>query len=77
MYLRDTVILLSIFLLTSCSSENDDDKENILNNTTHEIAEKGVAAIQTPLDKARTVATVTEEHNRLIQKQVKEQSGEE
>jgi hypothetical protein len=74
MWYRYLFALLPIFLLTSCSSDNDDDKENILNNTPHEIAEKAVAGIQDPLNKARNAATVTEEHNQLIQEQIQGQS---
>ncbi len=72
MYTRAIVSLLTIFLLTSCSSDKDDDKKSILDKTTHEIAEEAVAAIQDPLDKARNVAAQVEGHDRRLQEQSEE-----
>ncbi len=69
---RTILTLLAIFLLTSCSSDKDDDKKSILDKTTHEIAEEAVAAIQDPLDKARNVAAQVEEHDRRLQEQSEE-----
>ena len=77
MCLRAIFTLLTIFLLTACSSDNNDEKENILDKTSHEIADEAVAAIQDPLGKARNAAITVEEQSRQIQKQIQEQSGEE
>jgi hypothetical protein len=74
MCLRATFTILTVLLFTACSSDSNDDKENILDKTTHEIAEKAVATIQDPLDKARSAVITVEEHNREVQKQVQDQS---
>ena len=69
MFQRYIITLLTLFLLTACSSDNNDDKENIIDTTTREVAEKAAANIRDPQDKAREAAGLAREHVRQIDEQ--------
>ena len=66
-----------LFLIGSCSGNNEDEGESILDDTPHEVAEKAVTAMNTPLDKARNAATVSEQHNRNIEEAVQKANEKE
>ena len=66
-----------LFLLGSCSGNNEDEGESILDDTPHEVAEKAVTAMNRPLDKARNAATVSEQHNRNIEEAVQKANEKE
>ena len=61
------IYLLALIMLTACSSDTDETIETSTEKITQEIADKAVAAIQDPLDKARKAAETVEEHNRQIE----------
>jgi uncharacterized protein YcfL len=61
-----TISFLALLMLTACSSDNAENKENTTEKITQEIGAKAVAAIQDPLDKARQAAKTAEEHSRQI-----------
>ena len=58
-----SVYLLALIMLTACSSDSNENNESGTEEITKEIADKAVAAIQDPLDKARKAAATIEQHN--------------
>ena len=68
MFNKYSVSLFALITLTACSSDTNDNTETSTKKITQEIADKAVAAIQDPLDKARKAAETVEEHNRQMEK---------
>lgn len=64
-----TVIFFALWMVAACSSDTAENKEETSEDITHEIAEKAVAAIQDPLDKARNAAEKQEQHSQQVDEQ--------
>jgi hypothetical protein len=63
MFNKFPVYLLALIMLAACSSDSTENKESSTEKVTKEIADKAVAAIQDPLDKARKATEIVEQHN--------------
>ena len=68
MFNRYPIYLLALILLSACSSDTDKNTESTTEKITQEIADKAVAAIQDPLEKARKAAETVEQHNQQTEK---------
>ena len=64
MFKKYIISCLTLLMLAACSSDNNENNKNTTEKITKEIADKAVAAIQDPLEKARNAAQTIEEHNR-------------
>jgi hypothetical protein len=73
MFLHVHRIILSVVILvmfTACSNSEDQVEENRIKETTDKIAHEAVINIKTPIDQAKLVKELTEQHNSAIEENV-------
>jgi len=64
---------LLFFLISSCSSPEDQEKKGVIEQTTETVAQEAVDRIKTPIDKAYQAKDLQESHTREVDESTERQ----
>ncbi len=65
-------MLFITFSLHACGGDNKEEKQSSINKLTSETAQKAVQQIQDPMDQARAIQVLADEHVKQTSKDVEE-----
>ncbi len=65
-------MLFIVFSLHACGGDNKDEEQSSIDKFTSETAQKAVHQIQDPIDQARAVQVLADEHVKQMSKDVEE-----
>ncbi|GAB6194463.1 hypothetical protein [Desulfocastanea catecholica] len=62
-----------LYSLLACSNSDEQNKEDVFEKTTDKIAREAIEGIRDPINKAKAVSKIAEDHTRGIKETTKEQ----